>query len=90
MTRYDRPEMAPDSPAGRLHTAYDEQFGDGLAALAAIKALREDLMECEDHAALTARKSGWSWQQIGEVMGTSRQAAHQRWGRIAEFAGWTA
>lgn len=28
----------------------------------------------------TARIAGASWREIGEVFGTSRQAANQRWG----------
>ena len=27
-----------------------------------------------------ARAEGWTWQQIGDVLGVSRQAAQQRYG----------
>ncbi len=30
-------------------------------------------------AVVSARKGGASWGQIGDIVGTSRQAAHQRW-----------
>jgi hypothetical protein len=35
------------------------------------------------HAVDRAREAGWSWRRIGEQLGTSSQAAHQRYGRSA-------
>lgn len=85
-------KVPPDSPYGRLHRIYDQEFASdverNLDALMAIRELRKDLSEAEDHAALTARRQGATWQQIGEALGMSRQAAHERWGNIARFAGW--
>ena len=34
-----------------------------------------------DRAACDARHAGASWAQIGDAVGLTRQAAHQRWGR---------
>ncbi|MCY3804885.1 MAG: hypothetical protein OXG55_12785 [bacterium] len=31
-----------------------------------------------------ARVKGVTWQRIGEILGTSPQAAHQRYGRVVE------
>ena len=28
-----------------------------------------------------ARRSGWSWQQIGQALGVSKQAVHKKHGR---------
>jgi biotin operon repressor len=28
-----------------------------------------------------ARARGWTWQQIGDALGVSRQAVHKRYGR---------
>jgi len=35
-------------------------------------------------AVIAARKKGLSWQRIGEVIGTSAQAAQQRYGTVVE------
>jgi hypothetical protein len=34
-------------------------------------------------AVATARRQGASWAQIGERAGMSRQAAHERWAKVA-------
>lgn len=33
---------------------------------------------------INARLYGASWQQIGNALGVTRQAAHERWGKICE------
>lgn len=35
-------------------------------------------------AVITARTAGLSWQKIGKVLGTSAQAAQQRYGAVVE------
>lgn len=48
-------------------------------------ALRVRLAERElDHAVTAARAAGVSWQRIGDAVGTSRQAAHQRWHKVEQ------
>lgn len=45
-----------------------------------------DRARCEKNvvdAVTAARQSGMSWQRIGEVLGISAQAAHQRYGELA-------
>ncbi len=37
-------------------------------------------------AITAARSRGMSWQKIGEILGTSAQAAQQRYGAVAESA----
>jgi hypothetical protein len=37
-------------------------------------------------AVTTARSKGISWQRIGEILGTSAQAAQQRYGAVIESA----
>ena len=49
----------------------------GLAAVAALRALLESL---EALQVRNAREQGWSWQQIAEVLGVSRQAVHKKHG----------
>jgi len=34
-------------------------------------------------AVTAAREADWSWRRIGEVLGVSAQAAHQRYGKSA-------
>jgi len=47
----------------------------GLKAASALRRLAETL-ECAQVA--NARRQGWSWQDIAEVLGVSRQAVHQK------------
>lgn len=49
----------------------------GLAAVASLRALLESL---EALQVVNAREQGWSWQQIAERLGVSRQAAHKKHG----------
>lgn len=37
-------------------------------------------------AIATARSKGMSWQRIGDILGTSAQAAQQRYGAVVESA----
>jgi len=50
---------------------------EGLAAVAALRDLLESLEELQVG---NARDEGWSWQQIAEVLGVSRQAVHKKHG----------
>lgn len=42
--------------------------------------LRDVLDNAIRHAVVGMHASGATWQEIGEATGTSRQAAHQKWG----------
>jgi transcriptional regulator len=35
----------------------------------------------EETHVLAARAHGWTWQQIGDALGVSRQAVHKKYGR---------
>jgi len=61
--------MAPDiqSPIGG--TADD---------LAAVVALRELADQLEDAAVERALREGWSWAQVAEALGVTRQAVHKK------------
>lgn len=50
----------------------------GLAAVAALRALLESL---EGLQVGNARERGWSWQQIADGLGVSRQAVHKKHGK---------
>jgi hypothetical protein len=49
----------------------------GLAAVASLRALLESLERLQVQ---NARERGWSWQQIADGLGVSRQAAHKKHG----------
>lgn len=49
----------------------------GLRAVAALRRLAEQLEAV--HVA-AARTQGWSWEQIGDALGVSRQSAHAKHG----------
>lgn len=48
------------------------------AALAAVVALRIQADRLERQAVRQALTAGWSWADIGEALGVTRQAAHKR------------
>jgi hypothetical protein len=41
------------------------------------------LFEVQDKAVRAARAQGRTWEEIGEAVGTTRQAAWQRFGKVA-------
>jgi hypothetical protein len=49
----------------------------GLAAVASLRALLESL---ETLQVSNARRQGWSWQQIADALGVSKQAVHKKHG----------
>lgn len=51
---------------------------DPAAALAAVLHLRQLADELEAQAVHAALRAGWSWSQIAEALGVSKQAAHRR------------
>ncbi len=50
----------------------------GLRATASLRALLEAVEELQVRR---ARELGWSWQQIAELLGVSKQAVHQLYGK---------
>ncbi|QRP50305.1 helix-turn-helix domain-containing protein [Amycolatopsis sp. FDAARGOS 1241] len=50
----------------------------GLRAVAALRALSErlEILQVE-----RARKLGWSWQDIAERLGVTKQTVHRKYGR---------
>ena len=64
------------SDASRLATqvSHDDP-ATGLRAVAALRALLESIERLQVER---ARGLGWSWQEIAEALGVSKQAVHQK------------
>jgi len=52
---------------------------DPRTGLRAVAALRRLLEQLEVLQVDNARMSGWSWQEIAEMLGVSRQAVHKKY-----------
>jgi hypothetical protein len=50
----------------------------GLCGVASLRALAE---ATEELHVRRAREMGWSWQQIASLLGVSKQAVHQKYGK---------
>ena len=65
--------------APALATAADSS--DPRTGLRAVAALRRLLEQLEALQVDNAREKGWSWQEIAEILGVSRQAVHKKHAR---------
>lgn len=54
---------------------------DPAEGLDAVKALRKLADSLEERHVAGARRAGWTWQQIGDALGVTRQAVHKKHGR---------
>jgi hypothetical protein len=61
----------PQDPAGRPAAV----MADRLAAVAALRRLADQL---EDVAVEEAMRAGWSWSEVAEALGVTRQAVHKK------------
>lgn len=61
-----------------VQTTAQQHPAEGLHAVVALRRLA-DRME-ETHVT-EARRDGWTWQQIGDALGVSRQAVHKKYGK---------
>ena len=64
--------MEPHSPA------------DGLAAVVALRRLADLLEAAQVEQALRA---GWSWSEVAEALGVTRQAVHKKYAKRVAAAG---
>jgi hypothetical protein len=58
--------------------------GDALAAVVALRRLADRL---EDAAVEQAMRAGWSWPQVAEALGVTRQAVYKKHARRLIAAG---
>ena len=61
----------------KLQTAVSSD--DPETAFRAVMALRRLADQLEEQSVRAARRKGWSWDQIGDALGMSRQAAHKKY-----------
>lgn len=59
----------------------DAETGDPATGLRAVVALRRLAERLEAQHVARARRAGWTWAQIGDALGVSRQAVHKKHGR---------
>jgi DNA-directed RNA polymerase specialized sigma24 family protein len=57
------------------HLPDPHQTADALAAVLSLRQMADDLEARAVHSAL---RQGWSWSEIAEALGVSKQAAHRR------------
>jgi hypothetical protein len=62
--------------------------GNTWDALNAVRVLRSALEERIVELIEEARREGWSWQGIGDVLGMTAQAVHKRYAALLEFEAW--
>ncbi|MEV0382181.1 hypothetical protein [Nonomuraea sp. NPDC050643] len=63
-----------------------QEPADALAAVAALRRLADRL---EDSAVEQAMRAGWSWPQVAEALGVTRQAVHKKHAKRLIAAGVT-
>ncbi len=68
-------DQPTDSSAALVGAAADDDPGRGLRAVRALRTLADRL---EALQVVRARELGWSWQDIADALGVSRQAVHQK------------
>lgn len=54
---------------------------DPSVGLRGVLALRRLAEQVEASHVLAARRQGWSWQQIGDALGVTRQSIHAKYGK---------
>ncbi|MGH3739609.1 MAG: helix-turn-helix domain-containing protein [Micromonosporaceae bacterium] len=64
-----------------VDAANDATSRDPRVGLRAVAALRKLVERLEALQVSNARSQGWSWEQIGDALGVSRQAVHKKHGR---------
>lgn len=67
--------MARDDLSAQLHST------DPAVGLRAVGALHRLAEQVEASHVRLARQQGWSWEQIGDALGVSRQSIHAKYGR---------
>lgn len=68
--------------ARRILRAYSRRIATGdIESLAHLITLADEVDDATQQAVNGIRAAGYSWADVGDRLGISRQAAQQRWGR---------
>lgn len=67
--------MADNDLSARIQSA------DPATGLRAVGALRRLAEQVEATHVTLARRQGWSWEQIGDALGVTRQSVHTKYGK---------
>ncbi|NSC21602.1 hypothetical protein FM076_10455 [Streptomyces albus subsp. chlorinus] len=70
--------MAGTEAQEAVDTAQAAMNGDPAVGLRAVAALRRLTERLEALQVDSARRQGWSWDEIGAALGVSRQAVHKK------------
>lgn len=65
-------------PVSPIELSRPEDPADGLAAVVALRRLADRL---EDSQVERAVKDGWTWSEVAEALGVTRQAVHKKHAR---------
>jgi hypothetical protein len=78
----DRSRLSTQTDVVELRELSDRvRSQDPSVALRAVSALRRLAQQVEGLAVARARERGWSWEQIGDALGVSRQSVHAKYGK---------
>lgn len=68
---------------GQMRTTVDQSDDETpIEQLSRIAGLRRDLAREEEVAVRRARQAGLSWQEIGVLLGVSKQAMHKKYREV--------
>jgi Homeodomain-like domain len=70
-----------EAATSELATALAES--DPAVGFRAVLGLRRLAERIESRQVALARDEGWSWQQIGDALGVTRQSVHAKHGRLS-------
>ena len=70
--------MTTHSADSAAMDAVSDEPAIGLRAVRALRVLADRLKRLH---VLRARDLGWSWQEVADALGVSRQAVHKKYGR---------
>lgn len=62
-----------------MAAADSDHPADGLRAVVVLRRLLEAL---EAEHVLRARRAGWTWEEVGDALGVSRQAVHKKYRKL--------